>query len=636
MVNGVDVAVGVERLSRRFGTTDALKDVSVEIPRGEIFGLVGPDGAGKTTLLQILAGIVAPTSGFARVLECDVGRDAPKLAGRVGYMSQSFTLYGTLTVRENLEFFADIHGVPAARRRERAGRLLGFSRLTPVADRLARDLSGGMQKKLALSTALIHDPEILLLDEPTTAVDPISRREFWQLIYDFRRDGVTVLVTTPYMDEAERCGRVALMHGGEILAVDTPTGLKGMVGGHMAEFHTSDQSRAVELLRKDPDVLDAQVFGRAIHVLLRTREAYRTVEHRLARSGVTVQGARCIEPGLEDVFVARMGGAQSPPAAAASSAVGSMGGGRIEINGLTKRFGGFTAVDALSFAIEAGEVVGFLGPNGSGKSTTMRLVTGILRPSAGVIRVGGFDVAQSPRAVRPILGYMSQRFSLYDDLTVGENLDLFAGIYGLSRSTAAARKAWALDLVQFEHARSLRTGALAGGWKQRLALAAAILHRPKVLLLDEPTSGVDPISRRLFWEVIFTLADSGVTVLVSTHYMDEAERCHRLAFLSSGRLLAFGTSDELRARLGGRTLAVRVADPIGALARIRATPGVRSCTLHGASVHVLVDAHGRAAEGLRARLVEGGYGDVEIQPTMPAMEDVFAALVEESRTTEAA
>ena len=651
-----DVAIRAAALERRFGGVHAVRGVDLDVRRGEVFGVVGPDGAGKTTLIQMLCGILDPTAGRASVLELDTVRDAARLGARIGYMSQAFALYGTLSVAENIEFFADLRFVPPERRRERTERLLRFSRLEPFVGRLARQLSGGMQKKLALATTLLHDPAILFLDEPTTGVDPVSRRDFWEIVFDFVGGGVTVFVATPYLDEAERCQRVALMHEGRILAVDTPGALRQRLVGVMAEVSGHAQAAMLAALRADPEVRDAQVFGRTIHARLPEAAALARVEARLRTAGAGPAAARLVEPSLEDVFVGLLyqAGAgdgphdPSPPSppvpqeadtrthvtangvTASSVAAASA----IEVDELTRRFGDFVAVDRLSFAIRQGEVFGFLGPNGSGKSTTIRMLTGILRPTGGRALVAGVDVARDAQRVKPRLGYMSQRFSLYDDLTAAENLEFFAGVYGVPERQRADRAAWAMALAGLAGREGVRAGALSGGWKQRLALAAAIVHRPRIVLLDEPTSGVDPLSRRRFWDLIFALAGSGVTILVTTHYMDEAERCDRVALIARGQLLALGTPDELRARVAGRMVEATVGDPFAALRTARTVPGVLQATLHGTRLRALLDAEPGVPDALRAGLAAAGHPVATLRPVPLSMDDVFAALVE--RTAPAA
>lgn len=628
-------AIRAVGLHRHYGKVEAVRGVDLEIPRGEIFGVVGPDGAGKTTLIQMLCGILDPTAGSATVLGLDTVRDAARLGARLGYMSQAFSLYGTLSVAENIEFFADLRFVPPERRRERTDRLLRFSRLEPFVGRLARQLSGGMQKKLALATTLVYDPEILLLDEPTTGVDPVSRRDFWEIVFDFLGEGVTVFVATPYLDEAERCQRVALMHEGRILAVDTPTALKRSFEGQVVEILTSEESHALAVLRATPGVRDAQIFGRSIHALLDAPGAREQVEAGLRRS-VPVEAIRVIEPSLEDAFMALLRGRQAIPQGAGVSALFAPEPTQrfaVEVDGLTRRFGRFVAVDHLSFAIRPGEVFGFLGPNGSGKSTTIRMLTGILPPSGGTGRVAGFDIAREAKRIKSALGYMSQRFSLYRDLTVSENLDFFAGVYGVPSRERADLKAWALAIVGLRGQESARAGSLPGGWKQRLALAAAILHRPRIVMLDEPTSGVDPLSRRAFWDLIHQLARTGVAVLVTTHYMDEAERCDRIALIARGRLLALGSPAELRTGVGGHMVEVDVPAPLAALRVARGAPGVREATLFGARLHILLDT-AAAVEPFRQHLAAAGHRVETVVPVPLSMEDVFTALVERSEAGE--
>ena len=635
-------AVQTQRLTRNFGATAAVRDVSVNIARGEIFGILGPDGAGKSTLIQMLCGILRPSAGAARVLGHDTVSDAGGITRRVGYMSQAFSLYGGLSVEENIRFFADLRGVPPTERRQRADRLLRFSRLAPFVRRAARDLSGGMQKKLALATVLVHAPDILFLDEPTTGVDPLSRRDFWELVFDFAGEGTTIVVATPYLDEAERCTRVGLMYDGALLEVASPAELKRRLGGQMAEIWTADQGAALDRLRSDPDVRSAEIFGRVIHAHLSDMAAYRNVEARLRAAAVPVEAARCIEPSLEDVFVARIPAvprlgltdqgtetrafrfrdAPTPRPSALAAETPA-----IEAEALTRRFGNFLAVDGVSFRVHAGEVFGFLGPNGSGKSTTIRMLMGILRPTAGRARVLGVDIPRHARNVRPWLGYMSQRFSLHGDLTVRENLDYYAGLYGIPARDHETRRDWALRTVGFDAPPTQRTGELSGGWKQRLALAAAIQHHPRLLLLDEPTSGVDPVSRRQFWDVIFALARRGVTVLVTTHYMDEAERCERVALLNVGRIAALGTPAELRAGVGGWMLELELERPMQGLKLAREIPGVLQVALYGMRLRLRLNDR-LLGERVRTRLAEAGLQVGATAEVPLGMEDVFAAVIE--------
>jgi ABC-2 type transport system ATP-binding protein len=504
--SGVDQAgVIAAGLSKRYGTSTALDDVSFSVAPGQMLAVVGADGAGKTTLIQLLAGLLAPTAGMALVAGLDVRTAGTVLGERIGYMSEGFTLYGSLTVAENLAFFAALYGVSGAERERRTAELLLFSRLDSALDRRAGRLSGGMQKKLALCCVLIHHPRVLLLDEPTLGVDPLSRQELWRLLDRFLADGMTILVTTPYLDEAERCQRALLLHQGRIVAFGSPTELQEAYADVLWEVRAEPIERSRRLLADHYGAGRPYLVRRDLRVAVPPDDAISPTVI-LDRPDVRIEWARQVEPTLEDVFVSRITAAT--PALLGSSEVrvdaaiqhlSAVGG--ITVDRLTRRFGGFTAVDAVRLEIRPGEIFGLLGPNGSGKSTLIRMLTGLLPPSEGAARVAGHDVVRAGSQLRASVGYMSQRFSLYLDLSVEENLDFFGGVYGLSGTQLAERKTWALALASLAGQERTRTGALASGYRQRLALAVALLHGPAVVFLDEPTSGVDrtgddPLSRR--------------------------------------------------------------------------------------------------------------------------------------------
>ena len=582
--------IEVAGLSKRYRRVEAASDVSLTVYSGEIFGLLGPDGAGKSTIIQVLAGVLLPTRGGAFVAGIDVLRDPERVKARIGYMPQGLglNLYDDLTVDEHLRFFAELRGVPEDRFREHRATLLEITRLAPAAGRLARHLSGGMRQKLGLASALIHLPDVLLLDEPTTGVDPLSRRDFWQIITRLSRDqGMTVLVSTPYLDEAERCTRVALMARGRLLATTHPEFAPALLPGPSPES----------------------------------------------------------EPTLEDVFVALMTGVQNVPhpASAAEPArpdTPAMRDGTpvIEVNGLTKRFGAFTAVDGVTFAVRPGEIFGFLGPNGAGKTTTIKMLTGLLRPSGGRGLVAGYDVRSQPGEIKGAIGYMSQHFSLYPDLTVNENLGLYARIYGLSGSRQRGRQEAVIATAGLSEWRRALARDLPLGIRQRLALACAILHEPRVLFLDEPTSGVDPLARRQFWDLIATLArGQGVTILVTTHYMKEAELCDRLALIHQGRVIALGKPEAIRREAEarrGRVLEV-MSPQFG-----EAAAGLESIypdlTFFGRRIHVFT----RDPEGDRQRVVDAltrvGVERVDVREVPMAMDEVFATLIENGAGSRAA
>jgi ABC-2 type transport system ATP-binding protein len=649
----VPAAIEARALGRRFGAVTALDGVDLDVAAGTMFGLVGPNGAGKTTLLQVLAGLLDPTSGRASVLGHDVARDAPAIHRRIGYVSQEFTLYGALSVDENLDFFADLYGIPAAVRDERKQALLAWSRLVAFRSRRAGRLSGGMQRKLHLCSTLIHEPELLLLDEPTNGVDPVSRRELWEILHDVAGRGLTVVVATPYMDEAEQCERVALIHHGRILRTDTPDGLRAGVRGSVWELRVRDAperpsgdrpgggwlARARDLLAAEGLPVRSHLMGDRLHVLgAPSLDIPGLLRGRLTPApGVTLE-LRQVAPTMEDVFVfslsddadgRRENAVPRPRPSPGEARARRDRGDVVRLTELTRRFGDFVAVDRVSLAVGPGEIFGFLGPNGSGKTTTIRMLCGLLAPSAGHGEVLGHDVRRQARQIRSRIGYMSQRFSLYDDLTVAENLAFFGRGYGLRGACLAARTAAVVAMAGLEDQERRLARDLSGGVKQRLALGCAILHEPEIVFLDEPTAGVDPIARRGFWDVIGALAEAGTTVFVTTHYLDEAEYCHRVGLISQGRLVAEGSPRALREGMrAGVMLEVDAAEPLTALRLLRADPGLGWASLFGRRLHVLVADVTEGERAIRASLEPRGIvvGRVEAVPF--SLEDLFVLFIE--------
>lgn len=535
-------------LGRRYGEHRALSDIGLRVRRGEIFGVLGPDGAGKTTLMQLFAAILDPTEGQCRVLGFDTVHEAERITARIGYMSQGFTLYDRLTVDENLAFAARIRGVGGGVFQRRCARLLEMAGLAPFRMRRAGQLSGGMRKKLSLCTNLIHEPPLLLLDEPSLGVDPRSRRELWRMLRAFRDQGATVVLTTPYMDEAMYCDRLAFLHRGTLLAVDTPQVLCARSRGRVFELRATNLGEARRRLAAHPEVIATQWLADR----LRFQTAAAQVSPApLQRAFSDLGAVHEVEPDLENTFVQLAGGteawgATTPEALAPREVTGEA----VAAVRITVRFGAFTAVDDVSVRIAPGEVVGWLGPNGAGKTTLIRVLCGLLQPAAGVVRVAGVDVSLAPMRLKERIGYMSQHFSLYPDLTVAENLAFFAGVYGLRSRERRAAMIWATEMTGLVGMEGRHAGKISGALRQRVALACAIMHRPAVLFLDEPTSGVDPVARSRFWQLIQSLAGAGMAVLVTTHYLEEARYCRRLGLMAEGRLIALGTLDELRAGLG--------------------------------------------------------------------------------------
>ncbi len=541
----------------------ALDNLSATIQPGVITGLVGPDGAGKTTLIRLIAGLLRPEQGRVVVLGHDMATDAAAAHRAIGYMPQRFGLYEDLSVAENLDLFADLHAMSAALRAERIARLLQFTGLGSFTQRLAGQLSGGMKQKLGLACALLARPRLLLLDEPSVGVDPASRRELWAIVSamleEGRTEGMAVLWATAYLDEAGRCANVLLLHEGRLLAQGPPDVFLEPLRGRVFRLGiASVRRRAVAReAAANPAVLDALVAGDALRIVLRNGAA---VPDARALGGESLDP---LPPRFEDGFVALLApppnplprgeGKQTPTSSSPSPCGWGAGGGgadnAITVSDLVRRFGTFTAVDHVSFSVRRGEIFGLLGPNGAGKSTIFRMLCGLLRPSGGQARVAGADLLRAPAEARGRIGYMAQRFSLYAQLSVLENLRFFARVYGLNRAARARAIDSALTGFDLADIATGIAGDLPLGLKQRLALAAALLHGPDILFLDEPTSGVDPLIRREFWSRIGRLADEGVTILVTSHFMDEAEYCDRLGIVNQGRLAAVDTPAALRARV---------------------------------------------------------------------------------------
>jgi ribosome-dependent ATPase len=495
-----DVVAKVERVSHRYGKTLALDNVTSDIPAGQMIGMIGPDAAGKSTLLGLIAGVRIIQEGRVIVFGGNMADQAYRSSqiGRIAYMPQGLgsNLYPTLSVFENIDFHGRLFGLSQAERQRHMNELLKATSLDPFHDRPAGKLSGGMKQKLSLCCALIHDPDLLILDEPTTGVDPLSRRQFWELIGNMRarRPGMSVIVSTAYMDEAQQFNWLCAMYGGRVIA----------------------SGKTSEILQKTGEKTLEAAF---IDLLPEEKRA----EHK------------------EVVVRPRTSDDSGVPA--------------IEADGLTKRFGNFTAVDHVSFRISRGEIFGFLGSNGSGKSTTMKLLTGLLVPTEGTSKLFGKPMEADDMQARLNVGYMSQAFSLYTELTVRQNLELHAHLYHLPANEINGRVE---ELLGQYHLKDVADGFppdLPLGVKQRLQLAVAVLHHPAMLLLDEPTSGVDPVERDEFWRTLIHLSrDDGVTIFISTHFMNEAERCDRISLMHAGKVLAVGPPAELVRQRGCATL----------------------------------------------------------------------------------
>ena len=537
-------------------TVEALAGVDGAIAPGEITGLVGPDGAGKTTLVRLLAGLFDASAGAIAFTG-----DTP--SPRVSYMPQKFGLYEDLTVSENLTLYADLHGLDRELRERRFADLNRFTGLGPFGDRLAGRLSGGMKQKLGLACTLVVRPDILLLDEPSVGVDPLSRRELWAMVRELQGTGIAVLWTTAYLDEAEQCDRVILLHDGKVLDRGTPAELSRLVAGRAWKAALPagatvagkrDLQRATMAL---PGVVDAQIQGRTLRVVMAATDT----PPPFTKSSIPDLAGMTPEPTtphFEDTYLAALratrpmqeGTAATTPLMTRQSATEPVA-AVIETSDLTRRFGDFTAVDRVNFSVARGEIFGLLGPNGAGKSTTFKMLCGLLPPSSGRALVAGFDLGTARANARAHVGYMAQKFAHYGHLTTRQNMTFAGGVYGLSGRELDRRLGEIVDEFDLQPYLDETCGDLPLGIKQRMALGAALLHRPSILFLDEPTSGVDPETRREMWSRINGLADEGTTVLVTSHFLDEAEYCDRMVIIYRGKLIAAGSPDQIKAGHGG-------------------------------------------------------------------------------------
>ncbi|NDU86363.1 MAG: ABC transporter ATP-binding protein [Ferrovum sp.] len=550
-------ALRLEEVSRSFRIGErvvkAVDQVTASATSGAITGLIGPDGAGKTTLMRLIAGLLRPDSGHITLFDIDVGKNPMAAQARLGYMPQRFGLYDELSVQENLDLYADLQGVPIALRAERYAELLHMTGLGPFTARMAGHLSGGMKQKLGLACTLVHPPELLLLDEPTVGVDPVSRRELWHIIEDLTHSTqMTVLFSTSYLDEAERCDSVWLIHEGQLLGSGPPASFTAeMTGRSFLASSALSRRRLQGRLAQTPGMIDALIQGDGVRV---TTTVAVPPNASIVAPDIPDLSFLPVPPRFEDSFVARLRTRVSEPQSASPALSptekpipSSKTADIISVEHLTRRFGEFVAVNDVSFRIAKGEIFGLLGANGAGKSTTFRMLCGLLPASSGSLQVAGFDLRTAAAQARERIGYMAQKFSLYGDLSVYQNLRFFSSAYRLSGKTQKTRIDWAVE--EFGLASMLKDTArdLPLGYKQRLALACALMHEPDILFLDEPTSGVDPLARRDFWHRINQLAESGVTILVTTHFMEEAEYCDRLIIMAQGNVLSTGEPEAIKA-----------------------------------------------------------------------------------------
>ncbi len=648
--------IQVQGLQKQYGKAIAVKGIDFQVQRGEIFGLIGPDGAGKTTTFKILAGVMEATSGQVEVL----GRSPRNARLGIGYLTQQFSLYLDLSLDENIRYSAGLRQVPPQALEERRDRYLKLMNLEKFGDRIAGKLSGGMKQKLALCCALISQPDILLLDEPTTGVDPVSRREFWDVLAALAHQGTTIVVATPYLDEAERCNRIALMYEGEIQQTGTLKQLRERLGLHRLELRTDHLAEAERVLVEaiapqetgaaskelaSEELVDVQSFGDRLDILVHSLTQGETeVRSLLSRHSLPIKEIQPVEATLENVFVTRLRqqGAEPPfiPFPASSPRLRRSSGGNdgsptqaIQTRQLSKTFGNFQAVQNVTLEVRYGEIYGLLGANGAGKTTTIKMLCGLLEPSGGEISLAGQTHNLRNPELRRRIGYMSQKFTLYDDLSVLENLEFYCGVYGVARSQRRRKIDWVLETCGLVGQEDMVTGRLPGGWKQRVAFGASVMHEPEILFLDEPTSGVDPLARRQFWRLIEDFARSGTAVLVTTHYLEEAEHCNFMGFMVAGEVVAEGTPSQIKAAQPGQLIEIVTNATQAASDLLKTQLEPWRVSIFGDRLHIVLDHPDQEISQVKELFQTYSQPDspLEIQSLRPvpfSLEDCFIGIVQ--------
>ncbi len=709
-----EAAVVVQSLSKHYGTVDALKGITFAVSPGEIFGLIGPDGAGKTTTFQILAGVMQATAGEVRVLGTD-----PRLARlNLGYVTQKFSLYPDLSILENLRYSAGLRRVPEARFAARAEELLGQVGLDAFRHRLAGQLSGGMKQKLALCCALVSGPKILLLDEPTTGVDPVSRREFWDLLAAVAAEGVTVIAATPYLDEAERCHRIALIYAGEIQQMGTVQALRDDLGLRRIELWAKPLDRAEAVLSQRlssphpsplsggagtgeispaspksvsldidhaippapltkggnadfgsgnpihgspthgspwhpvdgsslktggammgdlaPAIVDIQTFGDRLDVMVTdAAQGEQQIRALLAHHDLHLSDLRLDEPTLENVFVNRLRQQGLDPAYLTFPAhrLGKEAGGiALAARQLQKTFGSFQAVRGVDIAIQYGEIYGLLGANGAGKTTVIKMLCGLLPPSGGTVELAGETSQLNRSQVRSRIGYMSQKFTLYDDLTIRQNLEFYCGVYGVPKRVQRDKIDWVLETCGLAGQAHRLTGSLPGGWKQRVSFGASVMHEPDLLFLDEPTSGVDPLARRQFWRLIRDFAQRGTAILVTTHYLEEAENCNTMAFMVAGSIVAQGSPSAIKTSQPGQLVELLTPHTQAASNQLKAQMAPWRVSIFGDRLHLVLDDPDRDIAAVQGWLRAAEVPVLSLRPIPFSLEDAFIGIVQRAES----
>ncbi|BAZ02405.1 ABC transporter-related protein [Tolypothrix tenuis PCC 7101] len=645
MTNDKCVVIEVEALQKRYGKLVAVKGIDFAVKQGEIFGLIGPDGAGKTTTFHILGGVMEASAGNIQIL----GKPPRDARLSIGYLTQQFSLYLDLSIDENLRYSAGLREVPENVFVQRRHKYLRLMSLEKFGDRLAGRLSGGMKQKLALCCALISQPEILLLDEPTTGVDPVSRREFWDVLAAIAAEGVTVVVATPYLDEAERCDRIALMYEGEIQQVGTLSQLRESLGLQRLEVRTNHIEAAEKVLHEasnntQTSIVDIQTFGDRLDVLAKDIvTAQAAVEKIFTQNKLQLDNIQAADATLENVFVTRLRASGNDPEflpfPRTKKGTGDWGLGigdrvnnfasvAIGANNLRKVFGDFVAVKGVDLEIRYGEIYGLLGANGAGKTTTIKILCGLLEPTSGNITLAGQTQNLRSSALRQRIGYMSQKFTLYDDLTIIQNLEFYCGVYGVPRRLRRRKIDWVLATCGLVGRENMLTGQLPGGWKQRVAFGASVMHEPEILFLDEPTSGVDPLARRQFWRLINEFARSGTAILVTTHYLEEAEQCNRMGFMVAGEVVVQGSPSEIKAAQPGQLIEIVTDKTQTASNLLKTQLAAWRVSIFGDRLHLVLDYPDSEIPHIRSTLENNSINIHSLRSIPFSLEDAFIGIVQ--------
>ncbi len=645
-------AIKVSNLHKHYGKLAAVKGINFTVNKGEMFGLIGPDGAGKTTTFHILGGVMEATAGEVLIF----GKPARDARLMTGYLTQQFSLYLDLSIDENLRYAGGLRQVDDDLLWERRNKYLTLMSLERFGDRLAGQLSGGMKQKLALCCALVSQPEVLLLDEPTTGVDPVSRREFWDVLAELSAEGMTIVVATPYLDEAERCHRVALMYSGQIHEIGTPAALRANLGLHRLEVRTANLELSEKILLQNlhTNIVDVQTFGDRLDVLVENVTMGETqVNELLKQQHPHIEHD---EPTLENVFVTRLrqqGSApqflQFPRSRGGNKSKGVEEGinreknssqlpitnyqlpsSQIAIyaNNLNRVFGKFQAVKSVNIEVHYGEIFGLLGANGAGKTTTIKMLCGLLAASGGEISLGGETGNLRSAELRKRIGYMSQKFTLYDDLTILQNLEFYSGVYSVPRKLRREKIDWVISTCGLEGQENMLTGQLPGGWKQRVAFGASVMHEPDILFLDEPTSGVDPLARRQFWKLINDFARNGTAILVTTHYLEEAEQCNRMSFMVAGEIAAEGSPSYIKSSQPGKLIEIIVNQNQAASKLLKQQFDSWRVSIFANSLHIVLDNPETEIPQVMQLLKSANFIVESLRPIPFSLEDAFIGIVQ--------